>query len=83
MNIRSRDENNSLFSFILQNLTLSYIPLDSVPLELKRARCRLLVIYPDGQYHCLAFGKIKTLKVCNPCPNPSHQVISIGITEKS
>ncbi|MFX0049825.1 MAG: hypothetical protein ACFFAJ_07440 [Candidatus Hodarchaeota archaeon] len=83
MNDRNKDDKISLFPFTLQNFVLSYVPLDSVLLELKRARCRLLVIFPDGHYHCLAFGKIKTQKVCNPCPNPSHQVTSIGITEKS
>jgi hypothetical protein len=83
MNVKTKDDKTILSSFTLKQFVLSFVLLDSVPLELKRARCRLLVIYPDGQYYCLAFGKIKTPKVCNPCPNPSHQTISIGMTEKN
>lgn len=68
-----------LLTVTQQELGLPNVPVQLDLVELKRARCRLLVIYPDGQFQCLAYGKIKTLKVCNPCPNPYHRVMSLEI----
>ncbi|MFX0182963.1 MAG: hypothetical protein ACFE95_07780 [Candidatus Hodarchaeota archaeon] len=77
---RIRYKRIPLLTVTQQEIELLNVPLRLDPIELKKARCRLLVIYPDGQYKCLAYGKIKTLKVCNTCPNPCHRVMSFVIS---